>query len=95
MTAHQPWSIERIAAALGNPTLAQRFLGEINKAPAYRVMEVFAKWQGVAERLEETAARVEEARAAEAAGLPIPGEWVDVTEEVQAEAARIRARGAA
>jgi hypothetical protein len=95
MTAHQPWSIERIAAALGNPTLAQRFLGEINKAPAYRVMDVFAKWQGVAERLEETAVRIGEARVAEAAGLPIPGEWEDITEEVQAKAAQVRSRGAA
>ncbi|MGA5820851.1 hypothetical protein ACPC54_23660 [Kitasatospora sp. NPDC094028] len=95
MTAPEPWSIQRIADALGNPTLAQRFIGEINKAPAHDVMHVFAKWQGRAERLGETKATMEEARAAEVAGEAIPGERVDITEKVQAAADRYRARGAA
>jgi hypothetical protein len=95
MTAEQPWTIERITEALGSPDLAQRFLGEINKAPAYRVMDVFAKWQGIAERLGEARARIGDARAAVEAGGPVPGEWTDITEETMAAADRIRARGAA
>ncbi|MGW6912553.1 hypothetical protein ACWGB8_01825 [Kitasatospora sp. NPDC054939] len=95
MTARQPWTIELIADALGNPTLAKRFIGEINKAPAHLVMDTFAKWQGIAERLSEAMVRVEEARAAQEAGEPIPGEWFDITEETQATASRLRSRGAA
>ncbi|MFJ8474186.1 hypothetical protein [Kitasatospora sp. NPDC094011] len=102
MTAHQPWSIERIATALDNPALVQRFLGEINRAPVESAdpdvpdfLQVFGKWQSVAERLDATRQQTDEAKAAEATGEPIPGERIDVAEKVQDAAARHRARGAA
>lgn len=95
MSADQPWTIERICDALGTPALSTRFLGEINRSPAHEMLAVFAKWQGIAERLLITAQRVTEAKAAQEAGLPVPGEWTDITEKVQAEAAGIRAHRAA
>lgn len=91
----QPWTIERISDALGNPTLAQRFLSEINRAPAHQLLHVFAKWQGIAERSIEAARRGREIAAAEARGEEPPGQWTDVTDRVLAEAARNRTRGAA
>jgi hypothetical protein len=91
----QPWNIERICDALGNPTLAQKFLAQINKAPAHEILAVFAKWQGIAERTLQAVQRGREAAAIEAAGGEIPGEWHDVTDRVLEEAARIQARGAA
>lgn len=93
--SEQPWTIERICDALGNPTLAQRFLGEINRAPAYDLLAVFTKWQGIAECTLAAVARGREVAAAEARGEEPPGEWIDVTDRVMADAARIRARGAA
>lgn len=91
----QPWTIERISDALGNPTLSQRFIGEINRAPAHQLLAVFAKWQGIAQRTLDAVQRGREAAAIEAAGGEIPGEWHDVTDHVQDVAARVRARGAA
>ncbi len=44
----QAWTIESICEALGNPTLSQRFLGEINRAPAHELLTVFAKWRAIA-----------------------------------------------
>jgi hypothetical protein len=32
------WTIERIRDALGDSTLAQRFLGEINRTPAHELL---------------------------------------------------------
>ena len=93
--SEQPWTIERICDALGNPTLASRFLGEINRAPAHQLLQVFAKWQGIAQRTVDAVQRGREAAAIEAAGGDIPGEWHDVTDRVQEVAARVRARGAA
>ncbi|MEU5777760.1 hypothetical protein ABZ819_31210 [Streptomyces venezuelae] len=46
--SEQPWTIESIRDALGNPLLAQRFLSEINKAPAHELLGVFAKWERIA-----------------------------------------------
>lgn len=91
----QPWTIERITEALGNPTLAQRCLSEINRAPAHQLLTVFAKWQGIAQRTLDAVQRGREAAAIQAAGGEVPGEWHDVTDRVLEEAARIRARGAA
>ncbi|MGW6531430.1 hypothetical protein [Streptomyces venezuelae] len=91
----EPWTIESIRDALGNPTLAQRFLSEINKAPAHELLHVFAKWQGIAQRTLDAVQRGREAATIEAAGGEIPGEWHDVTDRVLEEAARIRSRGAA
>jgi hypothetical protein len=90
----QPWTIERISDALGNPTLSQRFIGEINRAPAHQLLAVFARWERIAK---DTLAAVERGReiAAEACGEQPTGEWADVTDRVLAEAERIRTRGAA
>jgi hypothetical protein len=95
MTAPQPWSIERVANALGNPALAQRFISEIHKVRFDGTQAVFAKWQAMAERLEATRAQIEQDHAVVVAGGTIPGEQIDVTEKIQAAAARHRARGAA
>ncbi|MFP3986917.1 hypothetical protein U9R90_05320 [Streptomyces sp. E11-3] len=91
----EPWTIERIRDALGNPTLAQRFLSEINKAPAHELLQVFAKWERIAKDTFAAVERGREVAAAEARGEEPPGEWIDVTDRVLADAARIRARGAA
>ena len=90
-----PWTIERIRDALGNPTLAQRFLTEINKAPVHELLTVFARWQRIAE---DTQSNVERGRGLaeyDAHGEEPPGEWVDGTDRIQADAERIRHRGAA
>ena len=91
----QPWTIESICEALGNPTLSQRFLGAINRAPAHELLTTFAKWQGIAERTLVAVQRGREAAAYQARGEEPPGDWVDVTDRVLADAARIRSRGAA
>ena len=54
-----PWTIESIRDALGNPALAQRFLGEINRAPAHQLLAVFARWERIAK---DTVAAVERGR---------------------------------
>jgi hypothetical protein len=89
------WTIESIRDALGNPTLAQRFLGEINRAPAHQLLGVFAKWERIAK---DTLAAVERGRELaeyDARGEELPGEWIDVTDRLLADAERIRTRGAA
>lgn len=94
MTA-EPWTIERICDALGSPDLSQRFLSQINRAPADKLLQVFADWQQVAE---ETLAAVERGRQiaeAEVRSEEPPGRWIDRTDEILAEAAKIRSRGAA
>jgi hypothetical protein len=92
----QPWTIESIRDALGNPALAQRFLSEINRAPAHQLLAVFARWERIAK---DTLAAVERGRglaAADARGEQPAGEWIDGTDRVLADAERIRsARGAA
>ncbi|WP_411153468.1 hypothetical protein [Streptomyces sp. A30] len=91
----EPWTIERIRDALGNPTLAQRFLSEINRAPAHQLLAVFAKWERIAKDTVAAADRGREIAAAEARGEEPAGEWIDATDRVFADAARIRSRGAA
>lgn len=91
----QPWTIERITEALGNPTLAQRFLGEINRAPAHELLGVFARWERIAKDTVVAVARGREIAAAEARGEEPAGDWIDATDRVLAEAERIRTRGAA
>jgi hypothetical protein len=92
---HQPWTIERIRDALGNPALAQRFLGEINRAPAHQLLQVFAKWERIAKDTLVAVERGRDLAAAEARGEDPTAGWADVTDHVQNEAERIRARGAA
>jgi hypothetical protein len=91
----QPWTIERICDALGNPALAQRFLGEINRAPAHRLLAVFAKWERVAKDMVAAAAKARDIAAAWERGEDPTADWPDVTDRVLAEAERIRTRGAA
>ncbi|MGW3635640.1 hypothetical protein ACWD7F_36930 [Streptomyces sp. NPDC005122] len=93
--SEQPWTIESIRDALGNPAIAQRFLSEINRAPAHQLLHVFARWERIAK---DTLAAVERGRgiaAAEARGEQPAGVWIDGPDRVLAEADRIRARGAA
>lgn len=88
MSEIEPWTIERICAALGDhPEITKRIVSEINKAPASELMDVFAKWQGRAERTVEAIAR---AHAALADGT-LYDDTIDVTDKVLADAERIRA----
>jgi hypothetical protein len=91
----EPWTIERIRDALGNPALAQRFLGEINRAPAHQLLRVFAKWERVAKDTLAAVERGREIAAAEARGEEPTADWTDATDRVLADAERIRTRGAA
>ena len=91
----QSWTIESIRDALGNPALAQRFLSEINRAPAHQLLAVFAKWERIAKDTIAAVERGRELAAYDARGEEPPGEWIDGTDRVLADAARVRARGAA
>jgi hypothetical protein len=93
--SEQTWTIESIRNALGNPALAQRFLGEINRAPAHELLAVFARWERIAKDTVSAVERGREMAAAEARGEQPAGEWIDVTDRVLADAERIRSRGAA
>jgi len=91
----EQWTIESIRDALGSPTLAQRFLSEINRAPAHELLAVFARWARIAEDIATAVRRGRELAAYDERGEELPGEWTDRTERVLADADRIRARGAA
>src|SRR5438105_339782 len=91
----EPWTIESIRDALGNPDLAQRFLGEINKAPAHQLLTVFAKWERIAKDLGAAADRGRDLAVHDPRGEHLPGRWADRTDRILEEAARVRARGAA
>lgn len=93
--SEQAWTIESIRDALGSPVLAQRFLGEINRAPAHQLLAVFAKWERIAKDTSAAAARGRDLIAYDQRGEQPPGEWTDRTDRVFADAERIRARGAA
>ncbi|AMW09174.1 hypothetical protein A4E84_06505 [Streptomyces qaidamensis] len=93
--SEQPWTIESIRDALGNPALAQRFLSEINGAPAHELLQVFAKWERVAKDTLAAVERGREIAAAEARGEEPTADWTDATDRVLADAERIRTRGAA
>ncbi|MFI0900508.1 hypothetical protein [Streptomyces sp. NPDC020983] len=91
----EPWTIESIRDALGNPIVVSRFLAEINRAPAHELLTVFAKWQRIAEDVSAAAARARDLAPYAASGQPLPGQWIDRTDQVRADAERARARGAA
>ncbi|GAA4823998.1 hypothetical protein [Streptomyces ziwulingensis] len=93
--SEQPWTIESIRDALGNPNLAQRFLGEINRAPAHELLNVFARWERIAKDTLASVQRGREIADAEDRGEDPTGEWGDATDRVLAEAERIHSRGAA
>ncbi|WP_330300281.1 hypothetical protein [Streptomyces sp. NBC_00503] len=90
-----PWTIERICGVLGNPALAQRFLGEINRAPAHELLAVFARWERVAKDTVAAIQRGRDIAAAQERGEDPTAAWIDVTDRVQGDAARLRTRGAA
>lgn len=91
----EPWTIESIRDALGNPALAQRFLAEINRAPAHELLQVFARWERIAKDTVAAVQRGREIAAAEARGEDPTAGWTDATDRVLREADRIRTRGAA
>ncbi|MEW1569774.1 hypothetical protein AB0454_43510 [Streptomyces sp. NPDC093509] len=93
--SEQQWTIESIRGALGNPALAQRFLCEINRAPAHQLLAVFARWERIAKDTLAAVERGREIAAAEARGEEPTAGWSDATDRVLADTARIRARGAA
>jgi hypothetical protein len=93
--SEQPWTIESIRDALGNPALAQRFLGEINRAPAHQLLAVFARWERIAKDTLGAVERGHQIVAAEARGEEPAGEWIDGSERLQRVATRIRSQGAA
>lgn len=91
----EPWTIESIRDALGNPTLAQRFIGEINKAPAHELLGTFAKWERIAKDIVAAVERGREIAAAEARDEDPTADWLDITDRVRAEAQRIESRSVA
>ncbi|MFE5757523.1 hypothetical protein ACFQ7M_19505 [Streptomyces massasporeus] len=93
--SEQPWTIESIRDALGNPALAQRFLSEINRAPAHQLLGVFAKWERIAKDTLAAVQRGHDIAAAQERGEDPTDVWGDATDRVLAEADRIRSRGAA
>ncbi|MPY47101.1 hypothetical protein [Streptomyces acidicola] len=93
--SEQSWTIERITEALGNPALAQRFLGEINRAPAHELLQVFAKWQRIAQNTLNAFEGSSEIVAAVQRGEEPPGDWIDGTERLLQAAERIGSQGAA
>ncbi|MGW0607841.1 hypothetical protein [Streptomyces sp. NPDC002640] len=93
--SEQPWTIESICDALGHPALKQDFLNQINRATADELLRVFSKWEQKAERSLVATQRGREITEAEDRGEEPPGEWIDITDRVFAEAQRNRSRGAA
>jgi hypothetical protein len=91
----QSWTVETICEALGTPAARKRFLGEINRAPVHEIVTVFAKWQTVAASMTAAADRGRELARIEAESGELPGEWIDVTDRIQREAANARSRGIA
>ncbi|KAF0646740.1 MULTISPECIES: hypothetical protein [Streptomyces] len=92
MTA-EPWTIERICEALGSPTLTQRFLSEINRAPAPELLATFTRWERIAKNMlnaDETDQQIIDHLQR---GEEPPGEWLDGNARLAATANR--ARGAA
>lgn len=93
--SEQNWTIETICEALGSSAAKGRFLGEINRAQVHEIVTVFAKWQRIAADIKAAVERGRELSRAEAETGEIQGDWIDVTDRIQAEAAAARARGVA
>lgn len=90
----EPWTIERICDALGNPTLAQRVVSEINRAPIHELTSVFARWQGIAEQTVATVAHARQLAQADRDG-DLPGEWTEYTvDDLRAKAEQLRSHAA-
>ncbi|GAA3386357.1 hypothetical protein GCM10017750_68870 [Streptomyces racemochromogenes] len=93
VVSETPWNIERIRDALGSPVLAQRFIGEINRAPAHELLGVFARWERIAKDTLLTVERARELAQFDDRSEELPGEWVDATARLLDETGA--ARGAA
>ena len=91
----EPWTIERIAEALGDPDLVQDFMGEINRAPAHDILRVFAYWERTARDVTRAAERIRELAAYDERGETPPGEWVDGSGRVAEAIERIESHRAA
>ncbi|WP_327223042.1 hypothetical protein OG229_02540 [Streptomyces platensis] len=91
----EPWTIETICEALGNPAVSKRFLAEINKAPAHQLLTVFAKWERIAKDTVAAVERGREIAAAEARGEDPTVGWPDITDRVRAAAQRNTSRNVA
>ncbi|MFI9463744.1 hypothetical protein [Streptomyces xiamenensis] len=81
-------TIAQIRAALG--PAAPRFAAALDGAPLAEVPAVVERWRRIAT---DTVAAVERGRAMaeyDARGKVPPGEWVDRTERVRADAERLR-----
>lgn len=92
MTA-DPWTIERICEVLGSPTLTQRFLSEINRAPAHELLATFARWERIAKNMIDAHKDDQQIIEHLQRGEEPPGEWLDGNARLAATANR--ARGAA
>ncbi|MEU8839966.1 hypothetical protein AB0D97_12665 [Streptomyces roseus] len=90
-----PWTIERICDALGHPALSQRFLSEINRAPAHELLAVFARWERIAKDTTTAVRRGRDIAAAQEQGNDPTASWTDATDRIQAAAEQLKARGAA
>ncbi|GAA3647072.1 hypothetical protein ACG5V6_21470 [Streptomyces chitinivorans] len=95
MSNSEQWTIESIRDALGAPALAQRFLSEINRAPAHQLLHVFARWERIAKNMRGAFQDADEIAAHEARGEQPPGEWIDGTDRLRRAADRIHSQGAA
>ncbi|MEU3693913.1 hypothetical protein [Streptomyces narbonensis] len=91
----EPWTIERICDALGNPALTQRFLGQINRAPAHELLTVFAKWERIAKDTVAAVERGRELAAYDARSEEAPGLWIDATDRIRTAVDQSRTSGAA
>ncbi|MFB7500068.1 hypothetical protein ACFC09_36215 [Streptomyces sp. NPDC056161] len=91
--SEQQWTIESIRDALGSPDLAQRFLAEINRAPAHELLQVFAKWERIAKNL--TVAFDDDTVTAVQRGEEPDGRWIDGTDRLRQAADRFHSHGAA
>ncbi|MGA4875890.1 hypothetical protein [Streptomyces lydicamycinicus] len=91
----EPWTIETICEALGNPAISKRFLTEINKAPAHELLAVFARWERIAKDTVAAVERGREIAAAEERGEDPTADWPDITNLVRAEAQRNTSRNVA
>lgn len=89
----EPWTIERICEVLGSPSLTQRFLSEINRAPAHELLATFARWERIAKNMIDAQEDDQQIIDHLQRGEEPPGEWLDGNARL--EAAVNQSRGAA
>ncbi|MFJ8583656.1 hypothetical protein ACIRD2_03210 [Streptomyces sp. NPDC093595] len=91
----EPWTIERICDVLAAPSLTQRFLAEINRAPAHELLSTFARWERIAKNMLHADQGSQQIVEHLQLGEEPPGEWIDGNERLDREADQSRSRGAA